>query len=79
MSEHITDSEQLDIIDKRVAQGIHKIEGELAEIKESLAFIKDTMIRADTTIAKVAEQVMPTLDELMKSPMLRMLTGGKKK
>lgn len=55
------------------------VKAELDDISTTLAFIKDTMIRADSTIAKVAEQVMPTLDELMKSPMLRMLTGGKKK
>lgn len=55
------------------------IETELAEIKETLAFIKETIVRADTTIATVAAQVMPTVTELMNSPMLKMLGVGKVK
>lgn len=52
---------------------------QLDEIKVTLDFIKDTIVRADSTIDKVAAEVMPTLNQVMESPMLRMLTGGKKK
>ncbi len=55
------------------------IEAELTEIKETLAFIKATIVKADTTIATVAEQVMPTINELKESPMLKMLGVGRKK
>jgi hypothetical protein len=48
-------------------------------IKADLAFIKEHIVKADATISLVAEQVMPTIDELMKSPMLKMLGVGKKK
>lgn len=58
---------------------IDDIQDQLAEIKKTLDFVRDTMVRADSTIAKVAEQVMPTLNDLMESPMLKMLTGGKRK
>lgn len=54
------------------------VEKELLEIKGMLANIGTTLVTADTTIQKVAAEVMPTLNEVMQSPMLRMLTGGKK-
>lgn len=53
------------------------LEHELAEIKETLEFIKATIVKADGTITTVAEQVMPTLNDVMKSPLLKML-GMKK-
>lgn len=56
---------------------IVRLENEHKELKETLEFIKETMLRADTTIATVAEQVMPTINGLMESPMLKML-GMKK-
>lgn len=52
---------------------------QLDEIKETLDFIKETIVRADTTIEKVAAEVTPTLNQVLESPLLRMLTGGKKK
>lgn len=55
------------------------IEDQLKEIKQMLDGIGSTLVTADTTIQKVAAEVMPTLNEVMQSPMLRMLTGGKKK
>lgn len=66
------------LVDEELHNRIMALEEDLQEIKGTLEFIKDTMLRADSTIAKVAEQVMPTLNEVMQSPMLRMLTGGKK-
>ena len=57
---------------------IQKIQEDIDEIKETLAFIKDTIVNADTTITKVAGEVMPTINDLMQSPMLKML-GVKKK
>lgn len=54
------------------------IQADLTEMKETLAFIKSTMVNADTTITKVAAEVMPTINSLMESPMLKML-GGKRK
>lgn len=54
-----------------------EIESDLAEIKSELAFIKEMLVRADTTIATIAQQVMPTIEEISKSPLLKML-GMKK-
>lgn len=58
---------------------IRSIEYQLEEIGKTLEFIKNTIVRADSTIDKVAAEVMPTLNQVLESPMLRMLTGGKKK
>jgi len=52
---------------------ITKLEDDLAEIKDMLMFIRDTMVNADSTITKVAGEVMPSVQQLMKSPMLKML------
>jgi hypothetical protein len=60
-------------------QRITAIEEDLTEIKSMLSSIKATLVSADDTIKKVAAEVMPTLNQVMESPMLRMLTGGKKK
>jgi hypothetical protein len=57
---------------------IDDLQKELTEIRETLEFIKTTMVNADTTITKVAAEVMPTINSLMESPMIKML-GGKKK
>ena len=54
------------------------VETDIGEIKETLSFIKDTLVNADGTISKVAAEVMPTINELMQSPMLKMLGVGKK-
>jgi uncharacterized coiled-coil protein SlyX len=56
-----------------------KLEAEIAECKVTLEFIKDTIVKADTTITRVAAEVMPTINELTNSPMLKMLGVGKKK
>lgn len=64
---HGADETRIDAIDK-----------ELAEIRITLGFIKEHIVSADDTIKKVAAEVMPTLNQVMQSPMLRMLTGGKK-
>lgn len=58
-----------DYYDKQFAD----IQLQLSEIRETLVFVKDTIVKADTTITSVAEQVMPTINDLMKSPMLKML------
>jgi len=58
---------------------LRKIEDDLENIAETLAFIKETIVKADTAIAKVASEVMPTVNGLAESPMLKMLMGGKKK
>ncbi len=63
MSEYVTDEAEI----------LDRIEGELADIKETLAFIKETIVKADNTITKVANEVQPTIDGLLKSPMLKML------
>jgi prefoldin subunit 5 len=60
-------------------EAIENLQAELDEIKATLNFIKDTIVKADTTITTVADQVMPTVNELMNSPMLKMLGVGKKK
>jgi uncharacterized coiled-coil protein SlyX len=57
---------------------IRGLERQLKEIQEVLDFVKATIVKADTTITTVADQVMPTVNDLMNSPMLKML-GMKKK
>lgn len=52
---------------------LDSIERELSEIKATLDFIRDTIVKADTTITTVAEQVMPTVNSLLDSPMVKML------
>lgn len=55
------------------AEKFEKIEQDLNEIRETLNLVKETMLRADTAIANIAAQVMPTIEELSKSPLLKML------
>ncbi len=64
-------------IDMRDEDRITAVEVQLEEIRETLAFIKETIVKADTTISAVAEQVMPTVNMLMDHPMLKMLVGKK--
>jgi hypothetical protein len=68
-----------DIYESVVSQRIENMELELKDIKQTLDFIKETIVKADTTITKVAGEVMPTINELVQSPMLKMLGVGKKK
>jgi hypothetical protein len=63
--------------DNEVEERLAIIDRELNEIKDTLAFIRDTIVKADTTITTVATQVMPTIEEVMKSPIMKMF-GGKK-
>jgi hypothetical protein len=58
---------------------LYKIEKELVECKAMLVAISETLVKADTTITKVAAEVMPTLDGLLKSPMLKMFLPKEKK
>jgi arsenate reductase-like glutaredoxin family protein len=57
---------------------IVRLNNEHVEMRETLNFIKETLVKADTTITKVAAEVMPTINQLMESPMIKML-GGKKR
>lgn len=59
-------------------QRLRDIGAELTEIKETLAFIKETIVKADTTITTVAAEVMPTITQLMENPMIKMIAGKKK-
>lgn len=62
-----------------IEQKIKNIEIQLNDIKDTLAFIEATIVKADTTITTVAAEVMPTINSLMESPMLKMfLPKGKK-
>lgn len=56
---------------------ISKIESDLSDIQKTLDNIMGILVKADQTITSVAEQVMPTINELMQSPILKML-GMKK-
>ena len=58
---------------------ITTMEMQLAEIQKDLTNVKEVLVKADETITKVAAEVMPTINGLLESPMLKMLTGGKKK
>lgn len=64
-------------IESPIDAQLFEIGQQLAEIRAELNFIRDTIVKADTTISTVASQVMPTVNDLMKSPLLKML-GMKK-
>lgn len=42
-------------------------------IRSDLDFIKEHIVKADETIQMVSKEVMPTIDSLMKSPLIKML------
>ena len=67
------------LVDEELHNRIMALEADMAEIKNTLDSIKEVLVKADDTITKVAAEVMPTINGLMESPMLKMLTGGKKK
>jgi len=54
------------------------IELQLSELKTLIELIRKDIGEAKEVIDKVGEEVMPTINQLKDSPMLRMLTGGKK-
>lgn len=51
----------------------------LVQIERRIANMEAKMESTEAVIQKVAAEVMPTIDELIKSPMLKMLGVGKKK
>ena len=53
------------------------VEDRLSLIETQLATVIEILTKADNTITKVAAEVMPTVNQLMASPLLKML-GGKK-
>jgi len=59
------------------ATRLNQIELELMEIKVTLDFVRETIVKADATIATVAAEIMPTVQDIMKSPLIKML-GMKK-
>jgi hypothetical protein len=61
------------VTDTEYELAIADIEKDLAEIKVTLAEVLEYMVKADKTISTIADQVMPTIDQLTKSPMLKML------
>jgi prefoldin subunit 5 len=61
------------VTDTEYESAIVDIEKDLDEIKSTLAEVREYMVKADKTISTIADQVMPTIDQLTKSPMLKML------
>jgi predicted transcriptional regulator len=57
---------------------IAEIDARLTEIEHHLKNLSVKATSVEETIRKVAAEVMPTINELMKSPMLKMLGVGKK-
>lgn len=71
--------------DEETQECIATLQGELAQVKESLADIKESLIfvsgmmaKADEVISSVTKEVMPTIEALTNSPMLKMLGIGKR-
>jgi chemotaxis regulatin CheY-phosphate phosphatase CheZ len=58
---------------KSIDDQIADLAFQIAEMKETLDFVKEHIVKSAATIEKVGAEVMPTLDSLMKSPMLKML------
>lgn len=54
-------------------QQLAEIEQQLTEMRQDLAIVFETINKAETVIARVGDEVMPTLDKIIKSPMLKML------
>ena len=54
------------------------LEAELKDIKVTLAFIEEQIVKSSNVIDKVSAEVMPTINSLMESPMLKMLGMRKK-
>lgn len=50
---------------------------ELLTLEQKVNFIMTMMIKTDNAVTQIADQVKPALDDLMKSPILKML-GMKK-
>lgn len=67
MTSHV--DEQPALVDVQITA----MQADLDEIKETLATIKEAMVNTETVVRKVAAEVMPTIESLMKSPMLKML------
>lgn len=67
MTSHV--DEQPALVDVQITA----MQADLDEIKETLAAIKEAMVNTETVVRKVAAEVMPTIESLMKSPMLKML------
>jgi hypothetical protein len=55
-----------------MASRITVMEENLIEMRETLDLVRDTMLKADTTIAAIAAEVKPTLDALTTNPMVKM-------
>ena len=68
LSQRMAD-EQPALVDVQIAS----MQADLDEIKVTLAAIKETLVNTQGIVQKVAAEVMPTIDSLMKSPMLKML------
>lgn len=54
------------------------IQQDLDEIKQTLADIKETMVNTQGIVQKVGDEVMPTVNALVESPMLKMFLPKKK-
>lgn len=74
MSDDVKFVHMQELVDER----FKAIEDDLHEIKGTIDFIRDTVVKADTAITTIAAEVKPTLDSLMEHPMLKMFFGGKK-
>ncbi len=62
-----------------LSQRFADIDSQLNDMHQILINVRDTIVKADTTIATIAGEVKPTLDALMANPMLKMFLnkGGK--
>jgi len=65
--------------DEEIEDMLVSLTAQHLEMREDLKFIKETLVKADETITKVAADVMPTLESVMQSPMLKMLMPKGKK
>ena len=65
-------------VDETLDSRITSIENDLAEIKSTLESSKTVLVKADDTITKVAGEVMPAIQGVIDSPMLKMFVGKKK-
>ena len=53
------------------------LKGELESVKDVLSKIQTVMEQTQTVVEKVSAEVMPTIDRLMKNPLIKMALGGK--
>jgi hypothetical protein len=66
---HAADTDPFDEVNSRLIQ----VEDDLRMIKATLEFIEQHIVKSAETIDKVSKEVMPTIEALMETPLIKLL------